>query len=1472
MRNIEHLPNNQRLNRINRHQDDPESKEISAREHIQWAFDNHDKEIAVKALLRARVQIPITELVDYLTEEGSLNILMDKIEDLEASDQRYLIDTWIKEGHAHYDDMDSTSILGWKIAENPDIVTAFSNSELFYKLLDTFCNKTRNISDINLLCRSINKYEEVDLEYVLDKLYSDYTVVFLACSQILQHEIIRNGGSVELYRYYAQKIVSRNPRILTSILVDRIQGTESYGIDYYSEQSNQTYVSEAEESLESNEQPIVTEEEIIRMTLDELFKIGDLDTVINNLDLFSIELTGDDFSYLIESGYLEDLVTTGDLVKYSNLDNKQREWLYNRIRYEGMEALFISAVDRFSEESYTEAYTDIPVDFFEAATRSDTISVAALLELASRDMTEPQSKSQAIWNAYIDQGKYGEIGIKIDLFTKQGVEVANLLRVVDKNEAKKIIAKNSFLGSAAFSETDSLEILRIFSDIEDMSFLVKSRNVLSGYARSVLFNRFLESTYTELEGSNFFNKTWPSNFESDVAKAISNGELSLDEIIEREGLDFFFEDSHRIKIFSYLDEETKEKLVESLFRDGDDALIINAYKILIINGFTCLAFFEKMAINERDTAISNAISELTNEFSVDMREILSMLVRFGKKAHIRELFSRASTACFSNKELEELLEARYYSETEYGLKFFSGISKSHAKDLIDNIPISKIAENTEIFSTFPIELVDYAVNDKRLFAKEWRRIREVVTVDELTVERFKLLFEYSLEGLTNEEEVRAWALAHRKDLKEIIYRNYKYYFNYISLDEIDLEYLIQKGYASIDEVSNQVRAKEKLINLETHDSATADEFLAWARRNNLHQEIFWNIGELGKQGVLLELEDAQALGGASMTGRNLDIVAENILMFNSINEELLEAIQQRSFSRNRSACTIICDRFPGSTFSVAYRFCTKLLGENNVSDVSMDVAIRAYNGELSSDERRNIGVRGEKDTALNSILQQLEKFRARVLQTNPLSAENTHAADTPETLLERYLETTKRDFDNIFYRDYFRVFCRQKSSKWGSHLDSSFSKVVSYHLKAVEEGRVHQIPEHYRESETIEIKMQVSSEEKEFTYTAAYRDRFNVLQNSVRDALALLEVSRPYSAIVEEAEEVRRIYLEKYDEELQNYSDQDKLHKFIDSLKEELKNVNDPLESNMLRKKIEALENTDRIGFIIKSIESKIASLKAIHLRSVKDFELNLVKLQSIPAFEPLIRKVLVLKALKMHRNQVDVAKEISIARAEDLEAGHMLIEFFDHVVHNETWSKIVSSKQARRSLKGVLNTSAILNDVRRDQQSRNGGHKTTSLNFIPTRGLLMEFSGHMADACWANKYNSIAETFPNMFSVSMIQNKGTNNERVAGACMFIETTDETGQDLLIVRGLNPIMNVVSELQVEDFYDKFIAYARSLADSAGRKLAIVIDNNKGGSASNRQSVYDHLSSIKPTLEMAIIGKDDTTFNGYDITRYTYLVD
>ncbi len=158
----------------------------------------------------------------------------------------------------------------------------------------------------------------------------------------------------------------------------------------------------------------------------------------------------------------------------------------------------------------------------------------------------------------------------------------------------------------------------------------------------------------------------------------------------------------------------------------------------------------------------------------------------------------------------------------------------------------------------------------------------------------------------------------------------------------------------------------------------------------------------------------------------------------------------------------------------------------------------------------------------------------------------------------------------------------------------------------------------------------------------------------------------------------------------------------------------------------------------------------------------------------------------------------------------------------------------------------------------------TQPLHILPTRGFAMEMSGDVSDTCWSNKYASISDEFPNFTSLIFRRGKrGASNERLVGGAFLIDTHDDQGNPVLLLRGLNPIENYINKVDAEDFYLKIIDYVKSVAAKTGAIPAIVIDNHQGGSGTNREALHVLLDKLASQYTKLRVQTTDTSFNNYD---------
>lgn len=194
--------------------------------------------------------------------------------------------------------------------------------------------------------------------------------------------------------------------------------------------------------------------------------------------------------------------------------------------------------------------------------------------------------------------------------------------------------------------------------------------------------------------------------------------------------------------------------------------------------------------------------------------------------------------------------------------------------------------------------------------------------------------------------------------------------------------------------------------------------------------------------------------------------------------------------------------------------------------------------------------------------------------------------------------------------------------------------------------------------------------------------------------------------------------------------------------------------------------------------------------------------------------------------------------------------EFIEHVVNQETYASYFgNNKKLANKFKQISSTRA-LEEAMKLQQKRATRSGTTGVQFVPSRGILIEMSGQIASACWADMYDLVAEDFPNLSAVLIKSNPGTPEQQIVGAAMLIETQDTaTHEKVLLLRGLNPQESYINrKVDVGDFYDAITDYVKQQAEVIGAKPAIVIDDHAGGASTNRPVLFGYMSAKQRELE------------------------
>ena len=438
-------------------------------------------------------------------------------------------------------------------------------------------------------------------------------------------------------------------------------------------------------------------------------------------------------------------------------------------------------------------------------------------------------------------------------------------------------------------------------------------------------------------------------------------------------------------------------------------------------------------------------------------------------------------------------------------------------------------------------------------------------------------------------------------------------------------------------------------------------------------------------------------------------------------------------------------------------------------------------------------------------------------------------------LQELKSEFTKHNPENIkfenseFITNYFMSYTGYKDSEWGNTDRDSF-------LNSVQNTRnikYKPLSPEFKVIETYQIrKKEKNSKIDKSIYRKDFLNRFSVLMEDIKLAKDNLENKKP-------------------------------LTNLVDQLNFEIKNI----VQNLKIKSQELQDNPQaQIG-----LGKRIELLEKIKLRSIQDFQENFKILSSFSELDSILRQVVFTMGFAKNRSQLDKSlSEISVENpsVDDIS---WALNFVDHITNKETMAKYFTDKKATKKFEEKINPTALTEqmDLLQNGQGISG---TTNITFSTHRDFYTEISGQIADACWASKYESILTEFPNFSSILMVKDKETQNERIVGSSLLIETKAKNGDDLLIIRGLNPTETTINSLDVRSYFEAVVDYAKKLADSTGKKLAISIDDLSGGHTTNRPLLFNYISNLKGTLKkVRLKNPSEANFNGYNLQGEVYLL-
>ncbi len=245
-------------------------------------------------------------------------------------------------------------------------------------------------------------------------------------------------------------------------------------------------------------------------------------------------------------------------------------------------------------------------------------------------------------------------------------------------------------------------------------------------------------------------------------------------------------------------------------------------------------------------------------------------------------------------------------------------------------------------------------------------------------------------------------------------------------------------------------------------------------------------------------------------------------------------------------------------------------------------------------------------------------------------------------------------------------------------------------------------------------------------------------------------------------------------------------------------------------------------------------------------------------------------KLLKINESQ-----EINIRNISDLQE-FLKIQIKDHAIGDlnnkdtsEDWLYPEMNNKQRSYLKKFF-SSKSLNDITEAIGRTKGQDLDDNFIFQPSRYIMGEMSGYIADACWTSQDNIIKNN--GLMTPIMCVKDAEEDSEIVGTFLFFENSINNGEKVLILRGINPGNKYTSKFSCSSFCDEVMRYASKVATAKGIKYIVACCDS--GIISNRPGVTSYFSHYKKapdesdeiTLNQEVQLDIPMNFNGYNITN------
>ncbi len=327
-------------------------------------------------------------------------------------------------------------------------------------------------------------------------------------------------------------------------------------------------------------------------------------------------------------------------------------------------------------------------------------------------------------------------------------------------------------------------------------------------------------------------------------------------------------------------------------------------------------------------------------------------------------------------------------------------------------------------------------------------------------------------------------------------------------------------------------------------------------------------------------------------------------------------------------------------------------------------------------EAKELGIQASGEKGIAQLARQLESFQLEMLKDDF----NPDVLLTSPALLSFFKQCVSFD-----------------GSQWGNHEENNLMETIKTFIRLQKSNKLVPLQSAYL-SEKTNIARVDEDAQKNFKYSESFLNRYGLLLNAVQlaEQAVLHKDSKLFSKLTAAIDV--------------------KLQSLIDGL----------------AAKSAAMLNPKAKEAIVK----KIANLKSLNLRSIKSFQKNFATLSDFKELHADLRQVLFSYALRKNPNWQKEQFGGYDSQQPTVDQITKVLDFIDHIVNQETFNQYFTDQHAAKKFRELINIRAIEEELSRAQNQ--AVTKTIPFEFIPTRGLLTEFSGYIADACWASVYESI--------------------------------------------------------------------------------------------------------------------------------------